>query len=458
MYDVIILGFGPGGYEATLLALRKGLKVAVVEPRKLGGNCLNRACIPVKYLWTGAKNIEKLKKLKKYGINITEQSIDYTQAFKSKDEAIKYLRKSLRQLLKTKKVPHFKGYGKIIGQNKVLVRDKEGNEEIIEGKNIIIATGSKPISLGNLKLDEEYIISTDYLLEKLDNLPKEILIVGGGVAGVELAYTLSSYGANIHVVEIKDRLLPVPYIAKEVSRFLQRKFKQQKINLYLNTTVDSYEITNGKVKVKLSDGKELTVDKIILSVGRKPNTDDIDEIGIEKDERGFIKVNEYMQTNYPNIYAIGDVVNTPMLAYVSYLEGKVAIRNIIGERVKANYDFIPYAIFTSQEIASVGLTEEEANEKGIETISGMYPFSYNEKAVDENDTEGFARLIFRKEDKKLIGGYIVGHGASELIHIIEMALKNGYTAEDMHNFVYFHPSLSEVLGYSSYDVAEGKLF
>ncbi len=458
MYDVIILGFGPGGYEATSLALRKKLKVAVVEPKKLGGNCLNRACIPVKYLWTGAKNIEKLNKFNKYGINIENFNVNYSEAFKNKDEAIKYLRKSLKQLLKTKKVPVYKGYGKIIDKNKVLVIDKEGNEEVIEGKNIIIATGSKPISIGNIKLNEEYILSTDYLLEKLNKLPEKLLIVGGGVAGVELAYTLSRYGAEIHIVEIQDRLLPLRNIPKDVSRFLQRKFKELKINYYLNTTILDYKITNNKIEVNLSNGENLVVDKIILSVGRKPNTEDIDEIGIEKDERGFIKVNEYMQTNYENIYAIGDVVNSPMLAYVSYLEGKVAIKNITGETAKADYRFIPYAIFTAQEIAVVGLTEEEARGKGIKTISGMYPFSYNEKAVDENDTEGFVKLIFEKETKKLIGGYIVGHGASELIHHIEFALKSGYTAEDLHNFVYFHPSLSEIFSYASYDIAEGKLF
>jgi dihydrolipoamide dehydrogenase len=458
MYDIIILGFGPGGYEATSLALRKKLKVAVVEPKKLGGNCLNRACIPVKYLWSGAQNIEKLSKFGKYGIKVNSFSIDYTEAFKNKDEAIKYLRKSLRQLLKTKKVPIYKGYGKIIGENKVLVKDKEGKEEIIEGKNIIIATGSKPMSIGNIKLDEEYILSTDYVLEKLDKLPKSLLIVGGGVAGVELAYTLSKYGAEIYLVEIQDRLLPLKNIPKDVSRFLQRKFKELKINYYLNTTIENYLIKDGKIEVNLSNGENFSVDKIILSVGRKPNTEDIDDIGIEKDEKGFIKVNEYMQTNYKNIYAIGDVVNSPMLAYVSYLEGKVAIKNIQGENVKVDYSYIPYAIFTAQEIAVVGLTEEEAKEKGIKTISGMYPFSYNEKAVDENDTEGFVKLIFEKETKKLIGGYIVGHGASELVHHIEMALRNNYTAEDIHKFIYFHPSLSEIFNYASYDIAEGKLF
>jgi len=458
MFDVIVLGFGPGGYEATNLALRKGLKVAVVEPRKLGGNCLNRACIPVKYLWTGAKGVERLDKFEKYGIGVGNVSLDFSKAFEHKNNAIKYLRKSLRQLLKSKKVPVFKGYGKIVDRNKVLVVDKEGNEEVIEGKNIIIATGSKPISLGNIKLDENFVVSTDFLLEKMGDLPKDILVVGGGVAGVEIGYTLSRYGSNVHIVEIQDRLLPLSNIPKDVSRFLQRKFKELKVNYYLNTTISDYKVVDNRLEVELSNGERLVVDKVLLSVGRKPNTDDIDTIGIEKDERGFIKVNEYMQTNFENIYAIGDVVNSPMLAYVSYLEGKVAVRNILGEGVKPDYSYIPYAIFTAQEIAVVGLTEEEAKEKGIKTKTGMYPFSFNEKAVDENDTEGFVKLIFDKESKRLLGGYIVGHGASELIHHIEMALKNGYTAEDLHNFVYFHPSLSEIFGYASYDIAEGKLF
>ena len=458
MYDLIILGFGPGGYEATLLALRKKLKVAIVERDKLGGLCLNRACIPTKYFWNGAKQIEKLKKLDNYGIDIYDFSISWTKAFEKKNEAIKGIRKGLRQLLKTKKVSVYKGTGKIVDKNKVLVKKKDGTEEIIEGKNILIATGSIPSSIGGIEIDEDKIISTDYLLGKMDKLPESMLIVGGGVAGCELGYILSVYGCKVYIVELMDRLLPSKSIAKDISKYLLRKFKSLGITTYLNTTVKNYEKTENSIIVNLSNGEQLEVEKIMLSVGRKPNTEDIDSIGIEKDKRGFIKVNEYMQTNFNNIYACGDIVNSPMLAYISSLEGKTAVKNILGEKVKIDYSNIPYAIFTAYEIGTVGLNEEEAKEMRINTVSGIYTYSYNEKAVDELETEGFIKLIFEKETKKLLGGYIVGVSASELIHILEMAIKNGYTAEDLHKLVYFHPSLSELIPFASFDIAEGKLF
>ncbi|RUM59797.1 MAG: pyridine nucleotide-disulfide oxidoreductase [Persephonella sp.] len=458
MYDLVIIGYGPGGYSASLLALRKGLNIAIVEESKLGGNCLNRACIPTKYYWTGAKFIEKLDVLSNYGIFIDKNKIDFKQAFEKKNEAIKYLRKSLRQLLKSKKVNVYKGKGKIIDKNKILVVDKDGNQSIVEAKNIIIATGSKPNSVGNLKLDNKYIMSTDFLLEKLDNLPKSVLIVGGGVAGCELGYILNKYGVNVYIVELKDRLLPSRDVSKDISRHLLRKFKKLGIKTFFNTTIEDYKIENGFIDVKLSNGENLKVGKIVLSVGRVPNSDNIDEIGIEKDNKGFIKVNQFLQTNYSNIYAIGDVIKSPMLAYTSSMEGEIAVKNILGEKIQPSYEYIPYAIFSAYEIAYIGLNEETAKEKGINITYGMYSYSFNEKAVDESDTDGFIKLFFDKSDKRFLGGYIMGSFASELMHLLEIALRESYTAEQLHNLIYFHPSITEIIPFASYDVAEGKLF
>ncbi len=457
MYDLIILGMGPGGYEAALTALRKKLKIAIVEKSKIGGNCLNRACIPTKYFWTGAHQIEKLPILKEYGIDINDYSINFSKAVQGKDKAISFLRKSLNMLLKTKKVPIYKGEGKIIGQNEIEVRKEDGSKEIIKGKNILISTGSIPVSVGNIIPDGKYIITTEDLLEKTEDLPEEIVIIGGGVAGCELGYILSAYGSKVHIVELLDRLLPMPNITEEVSRYLLRKFKKMKIKTYLKTTVESYKIIDNKVQVELSDGNQLLADKMLLSIGRKPNTD-IDTIGIVKDEKGFIKVNGKMQTNFENIYACGDVVNSPMLAYTASYEAKIAVDNITGNNVEADYSLIPYVLFSGFEIATVGLNENQAKEKGIEVTTGYYPYTYNEKAVDEHESEGFVRLVFEKDSKRIIGGTIVGTGASELIHIIQMAVKERYTAEDLHNFIYFHPSLSEIFIYATYDIVAGKLF
>ncbi len=459
MYDLIIVGMGPGGYEATLTALRMGLNIAIVEKDKLGGNCLNRACIPTKYFRTGAHLIDKLPKVNEYGILIDDYQLDYTKAWEGKEKAIGFLRRSLEQLLKAKKTPVYKGVGKVIDKNKVEVTKSDGTKEIIEGKYILLGVGSVPTAIANIVPDGEYVITTEDYMDKLTTLPDEVLVVGGGVAGCELSYIMNKYGTNVHIVEIMDRLLPSPIISVDISRYLQRRFKQLKINTYLKTSLKEYEIKNGKIHAVLSDGTELTVDKILLSVGRKPNTQDLDTIGIEKDEKGFIKVNEYMQTNFENIYACGDIVNSPMLAHIASYEAKLAVNNMFNEKKeKADYSLTPWAIFTAYEIGHIGLTEEQAKSQGIETVSGYYPFTYNEKAVDEHESEGFIRLIFEKDSQKLIGASIVGIGASEMIHPLGIAIKEGYTAKQLHEFIYFHPSLTEIIGHATYDLAIGPLF
>ncbi len=458
MYDLIILGAGPGGFEAALTAIRKKLNIAIVEKGKLGGNCLNRACVPTKYFWTGAHFIEKLPVFKEYGIHIPDFSINYSDAWEGKEKNIAFLRKSISQLFKSKKVPVFKGEGRIIEKNKVKVIKEDGSTEVIEGRYILIATGSKPVAIGNLIPDGEYILTTEDYMDNLKELPSSILVVGGGVAGCELGYIMGKYGVDVHIVELKDRILPVPFVSEEAAKLIARKFKQLGIKTYLGTTIKEYKIENGKINVSFSTGEEITVDKILLSVGRKPNTD-IDDIGIEKDERGFIKTDKYLRTNFENIYACGDVVNSPMLAHVAMYEAKVAVHNILSEDKKEiDYSLIPSSIFTALEVAQIGLTEEQAKEKGIETITGYFPFMYNDKAVDEHEKEGFVRLVFNREDHKLLGATIVGASASELIHIMELAIKQGMTAEDIHEFIYFHPSLSEIFAYATYDVAVGKLF
>lgn len=459
MFDLIIIGMGPGGYEAALTALRKKINVAIVEKSKLGGNCLNRACIPTKYLRSGAHSIEKLQKLKAYGIEVKDYSIDYKTAFENKEKSIGFLRKSLEQLLKSKKVPVFKGKGKIIDKNKVEVSYPDGSKEIIEGKNIIIATGSYPASVGKLIPDGNYIITTEDYMEKLDTLPESMLIVGGGVAGCEIGYIAKSYGCQVYITELQDRLLPSDIISPEISKNLLKKLNSVGIKTFFNTTVEDFSIEESKIKVKLSNGEIIVVDKILLTVGRKPNTQDIDTIGIEKDEKGFIKVNSYLQTNFENIYAIGDVVNSPMLAHIASYEAKIVLHNITSQDKKIpDYTLTPWAIFSGYEIGHVGLNEETAKKQGLEVISGYYPFTYNEKAVDELEPEGYVRLYFEKNSKKIIGVDVVGIGASEIIHQIAVFIKEGYTADQVHEFIYFHPSLSEIFAYASYDIAVGKLF
>lgn len=457
MYDLIVIGTGPGGYEAIITALRKKLRIAVVEKGKLGGNCLNRACIPTKYLRNAAHHIEKLKRLSGYGIELSNIKINYENAVFNREKTISFLRDSFHNLLKSKKVPIYKGTGRITGKNEVEITLNDGTIERIEGKYIIIATGSTPSSVGSLIPNSDDIITTeDFMM--LENLPKTLLIVGGGVAGCELGYISSIFGTKVYIVEMGDRLLPSKNISNEISRYLLKKFNQLGISTFFNTTVLNVK-KEDKIIVELSSGETISVDKILLTVGRKPNSGQIDIIGIEKDHRGFIKTNQFLQTNMDNIYAIGDVIDSPMLAHVASYEAKVALENIEkGQNVSVDYSLIPWVVFTGYEIAFTGLNETSAKERGIEVVSGYYPFLYNEKAADDLENEGYVRLYFEKNSLKILGADIVGTGAGELIHQIMLFIKEHYTAKDIHNFIYFHPSLSEIFGFASYDLAVGKMF
>lgn len=459
MYDIIIIGMGPGGYEATLTALRKKLNVAIVEKGKLGGNCLNRACIPTKYLRSAAHQIEKLKNISNYGIEIENFRLNYSKAFEGKEKAITFLRNSLSNLLKSKKVPVYKGVGKIVGIHQVEVSYPDSRTEVIEGKNIIIATGSVASSIAGLVPDGINIITTEDFMDKLDKLPESMLIVGAGVAGCEIGYISAIFGCKVTIVEKADRLLPSDIISKDISRYLLKKFNQIGIKTIFETSVESVKKIDSKLSVKLSNGQSVEVDKILITVGRVPNTADIDTIGIQKDEKGFIKVNNNLQTNFDNIYAIGDVVNSPMLAHVASYEAKVVLHNILEkEKIKPDYSLVPWVIFSGYEIGHIGLNEQKANELGIDIISGYYPFMYNEKAVDESENDGYVKLYFEKNSMQIVGADIVGTGASELIHQISIFIKEKYTAKDIHEFIYFHPSLSEIFSYATYDLAVGKLF
>lgn len=459
MYDLIVIGTGPGGYEAILTALRKKLNIAVVEKGKLGGNCLNRACIPTKYLRNAAHQIEKLKKVSDYGIEIENLKVNYQKAFEGKEKAITFLRNSFANLLKSKKVPVYRGKGRVVGKHQVEVSNPDGTSQIIEGKNIIVATGSVPSSIGGIVPDGQTIITTEDFMDRLTELPETMVVVGGGVAGCEIGYISAVFGCKVTIVEKADRLLPSKIISKEVSKHLQKKFNQLGIKTVFGVSVEKVEKSGSKLSLTLSDGQTLETDKVLLTVGRVPNTADIDTIGIEKDERGFIRVNQHLQTSFENIYSIGDTISSPMLAHTASYEAKVAIHNITEEdKIQPDYSLVPWAIFSGYEIAHVGMNEEEAAEKGIEVESGYYPFMYNEKAVDELEPDGYTRLYFDKKTKQIVGADIVGTGASELIHQVAMFIKAGYTPKEIHDFIYFHPSLSEIFAYATYDLAVGKLF
>ncbi len=456
-FDLVILGAGSGGYEAGLYAHRRGLKVAFVElsPETVGGNCLNKGCIPSKYMRHGAYIIEKIKKSKSYGIDIDcNIRFNFEEMIANREKVVKTIRENFKNFAKQIGIPIIYGRGVLIDRNTVMVGNKK-----IKAENILIATGSSPIDIPVIKTDGKRIVNTDQIWD-IDYIPKNILIVGGGAAGVEFAYIWNAYGSDVTLVELKERILPSPGIPEDASRYLTRKLTKLGVKIKTKTYIKEVKDTNGKLSVILSDGTELTPDLILVTVGRKPNTEGIglEEVGVEKDERGFIKVNEFSMTNVRGIYACGDITSPLMLAHKSMYEGKVAVNHIIGENsMKRDENLIPKLIYSAFEVASVGLTEDEAEDQGYETVVGVSSFVFNPKAMDDSENEGFVRIVVDEDSEKILGCHICGPNAGELIHQVLHLMKAGISYKLLTESVFAHPSLSEAIGQSALDVKFGPI-
>ncbi len=457
-YDLIILGAGSGGYEAGLYAFRRGMKVAFVElsPETVGGNCLNRGCIPSKYMRHGAYLLDKFEKMEKYGILPKGYDLDYRKLKEGRDEVVVTIRENFKKFAQQLRIPIYYGRGVLKDPNTVFV---EGAEKELKAKYILVATGSSPTSVGNLIPDGKYVIDTDQIWD-IDYIPKKVLIVGGGAVGVEFAYIFRKYGSDVVLVEIKERLLPSPDIPEDSGRYLARKLRELGVDIRTRTSVESWEKKNGGIKAKLTDGSEVEADFILLGVGRKPNTKGIglEEVGVELDERGFVKTNEYAQTSIPNIYACGDITSPLMLAHKSMYEGKIAVAHMLGERDwKKNERIIPKIIYSALEVASVGLTEEQAEDEDIEVRVGVASFVANPKAMDDGENEGFVRIVADDETGEIIGCHIVGPHAGELIHQVVHMIKDAKTVEFASKTMYSHPSLSENIGIASSEIYYGPI-
>ncbi|NPA32481.1 MAG: dihydrolipoyl dehydrogenase [Aquificae bacterium] len=457
-YDLVILGAGSGGYEAGLYAFRRGMKVAFVElsPESVGGNCLNRGCIPSKYMRHGAYLIDKFNKMENYGILPKGYEIDYKKLKEGRDNVVTTIRENFKKFAKQLNIPIYYGKGVLKDPNTVFV---EGEEKTLKAKFILVATGSSPAGVGNLVPDGKNILDTDQIWA-LEELPRRVLIVGGGAVGVEFAYIFKKYGSEVILVEIKDRVLPSPDIPEDSGRYLGRKLREIGVDLRTKTSVESWEETPSGVKVKLTDGSEHEVDFILLGVGRRPNTRGIglEEAGVELDERGFVKTNEYAQTSVPNVYACGDITSPLMLAHKSMYEGKIAVSHMLGERDwKKDERIIPKIIYSALEVASVGLTEEQAEDMDIEVSVGVASFVANPKAMDDGENEGFVRIVADDETGEILGCHIVGPHAGELIHQVVHMMKDRKTVEFASKSMYSHPSLSENIGIASSEVYYGPI-
>ncbi|WP_338472066.1 dihydrolipoyl dehydrogenase [Niallia sp. XMNu-256] len=447
-YDVVFIGGGPGGYVAAIRASQLGLKTAVVEKAKLGGTCLHAGCIPSKALLRSAEIYTNTKKAEEFGVIAPEVSLDFTKVQARKEETQNRLFNGIGHLMKKGNIDVYDGFGSLKA-NSVSVKLNNDEEVLLNTKNVIIATGSRPRTLPGLEIDGQYVMTSDEALQ-MESLPESIIIVGGGVIGIEWASLLNDFGTKVTVIEFADRILPTE--DKDVSKEVQRLLKKKGIKIVTNAKVLPETLEKGDgVSVKAEQkGKEVSysADKVLVSVGRQPL---VEGIGIEDTaielNRGFIQTNEFYQTNEPNIYAIGDVIGGLQLAHVASHEGIIAVEHIAGKNPSPlDPALVSKCVYSSPEVASVGLTEDQAKEKGYAVKTGKFPFRAIGKALVLGDSDGFVKFVVEEGTNKLLGAHMVGPHVTDMITEAALAQVLNATSMDIANTIHPHPALSEAIG------------
>ncbi len=438
-FDVAVIGSGSAGYVSAIRAADLGKKVVIVEHREIGGTCLNRGCIPTKALLKVAEVYETIKDSKTFGISAESVSYDPEAIQKRKQFVVKRLVSGVEFLLKARKVVIKRTKGTLLDEHTVSLE----NGETVKAKDIVIATGSEPALIPVFKIDHKNVLTSDDALN-LTALPKDILIVGAGAIGTEFATFLSAFGVKVTIVEMMPQVVPT-LKDKKLAGLVKRTLEKRGVKIYTDTKIESVEVVkDGEVVSTLSNGEEIHTEKVLVSIGRKLNSDGIglEKLGV-KTERGKIVVDERLRTNIPNVYAIGDVTGGMLLAHKAMKEGETAAEVIAGLDRKMDYRVVPWAIFSEPEIASVGLTEEKAKEKGIEVITGEFPFTANGKAISMNQADGEVKLVARKDTNEVIGGQIVGPDASVLIAEVALAVEKHLSIRDIADTIHTHPTLPE---------------
>jgi len=448
-FQVAIIGGGPAGYVCAIRLSQLGFKTACIEAKEtLGGTCLNVGCIPSKSLLNLSENFYKAQNFSKLGIEIGDLRLNLEKMMKNKDRAVTVLTKGIEFLFKKNKIAHFKGLGVLKSKNEVLIIDENKNEKTIEAEKIIISSGSEPISFPGTKFDEQNIVSSTGALS-LKSVPKKLVIIGGGYIGLEMGSVWSRLGSEVHVVEFLDHI--TPGIDREVSREFMKILQKQGIKFHLETKVSSIKKTKDTVIInsKNKDGKEIKFDcdVVLISVGRKPKTTNLnlEKVGVKLNSKKRIEINKNFQTSVKNIYAIGDVVEGPMLAHKAEEEGIAVAEIIAGQYGHVNYDIIPGVIYTSPEVASIGKTEEDLKKNGTKYKIGKFSFMANSRAKAINDTEGFVKLIADEKTDKVLGVHIIGSHAGEMIAEIAIAMEFSASAEDIARTCHAHPTFSEAI-------------
>lgn len=454
-YDVVVIGGGPGGYVAAIKASQLGLKTACVEfdedssgKVKLGGTCLNVGCIPSKSLLDSSYKFQQISEsFDEHGIKVSKPSYDLSKMMKRKDEIITKLTGGVAHLFKHNKVESIHGKGKLISANEVEVRKAKGKKEILKAKNIILASGSRPINIPSVPWNGTTVVGSSGALE-FNKTPKKLAIIGAGVIGLELGSVWSRLGAHVDIYEAEKSLLPM--LDDDISRLIDREFRKQNLNIHLGSFVKGSKKTRKGVSLEIEiDGKVSNVDyeKVIVAVGRRPFTENLlsESVNLSLDEKGFVPVNDFCQTSIDNVYAVGDIVRGPMLAHKAMEEGVMVAERIAGKRMEVNYDLVPSVIYTHPEIAWVGKTEKDLKEENIDYKKGSFPFSASGRALASGDSVGFVKMLADKETDEVLGVQIFGNSASEILQQGLIGMEFSASSEDFGLTMFSHPTVSEAL-------------
>lgn len=439
-FDVVVIGSGPGGYVAANKAAQLGKSVAVIEKDALGGCCLNVGCIPTKTLIANATVFHQLKRAADFGIATGPISFHYEKMKSRKDQVVQKLRSGVEGLLKSNKVTIIRGTAQFESPHLLKVMGQDNL--YVEGEKIIIATGSIPFDVKAFPCDHKRILNSTSILE-LTEVPKSLAIIGGGYIGCEFASLFAELGVKVTILEAMPTILAAQ--GATVAQFMTKSFTSKGVTIKANVAVQSIENQGNQVHIKLNDGSSLDADLALVSVGRKVYTEGlmIEKAGMKTTEKGFIATNDKMETEVPGIYAIGDVTGKWMLAHVASHQGIVAASNAAGHDAKMHYESVPAVVFTSPEIATVGMTLEQAQQAGYDVTVGMFPFMALGKALASMETEGFSQVVVDKKTGQILGAVCIGHEASNLIAEMALAIQNELTVESVLDTIHAHPTVAE---------------
>jgi len=440
-FDIAIIGAGPGGYVAAIKAAQEGAKVCLIEKNFLGGTCLNVGCIPTKTLLAGAEVLEKIKHAADFGIATGPVSFDFGKMKMRKDSVVEKIRKSLEGLLTSNSIVILRGHAEFLSRNEIKVRGEES--QIISAEKVIIATGSAPLDIPAFPCDHKRIFNSTSILE-LTQLPKTLAIIGGGYIGCEFATLYAELGVKVIILEALPSILATQ--GKLIADTLTRSFTKKGIEIQTNVFVEGIDQTAGGLSIRLKDKPALACDAALVSVGRKIISDNLglEKAGLNCSDKGAIAVNDKMETAVPGIYAIGDVTGKFLLAHVASHQGIIAATNALGKDAKMHYNAVPAVIFTFPEVATVGLSLEQAQEAGFDAVIGKFPFLALGKSVATADTEGFAQIVIERKTGQILGAQVVGHEASTLIAEMCLAISNELTIDCITDTIHAHPTIAEV--------------